>query len=374
MMRVAIIVPGFSAAENDWCIPALLNFARAVAQLVEVEVFALRYPHRRADYHIGHASVHSLGWAQRRGVYSLALWDEAIRAIARRHHEKPFDLLHAFWADEPGWIGAVGARRLGLPLVISLAGGELSDLPRIGYGLQRHPLQRRLIAWALRSAACVTAGSQYLLDLARAHHLKPLALAPLGVDTKMFCPMSQVACPTFNLVNIGSLAPVKGQFTLLRAMRRVADALPDVHLRIVGAGPLKRDLIAEINRLALREHVTLCDLIAHDQLPTLYRSADLFVQASLHEAQGMAVLEAAACGVPIVGTHVGILRELAPEAAWAVPVGDKQALACAIIELAKDEERRKWMGHTARARVEEFYRVEKCVERFDEWYREVRTV
>src|SRR2546422_820628 len=76
-MRVALIVPGFSADEEDWCIPALLNFVRALAQRVELEVFALRYPHRRGQYRIGNASVHSFGYATRRGPASLALWREA---------------------------------------------------------------------------------------------------------------------------------------------------------------------------------------------------------------------------------------------------------------------------------------------------------
>jgi len=272
-MRLALIVPGFSSGEADWCIPALLNFVRALARQVELEVFTLRYPHRRSSYLIGNAVVHSLGWAQRRGTYSPRLWLSAIQAIQTRHREAAFDCLHAFWADEPGWIGAVCARRLGLPLVVSLAGGELSRLPGIDYGLQRLRVQGRLVRWALGRASLVTVGSRYMLDLARLHVHDPqrLVLAPLGVDSTLFvptsvaaswdaeesrvesgCPMStpqvhvstalessmsipqsriRAAHPT--LINVGSLSSVKGHALLLRAMRHVAAELPEARLRIV---------------------------------------------------------------------------------------------------------------------------------------------
>ena len=367
-MRIALILPGFSADESDWCIPALLNLVRAMSQRVELEVFTLRYPHRRDRYRIGNATVHSLGWAQRRGVHSATLWGEAVRLIAWQHRARPFDGLHAFWADEPGWIGATCARLLNRPLVVSLAGGELSDLPAIGYGVQRQRTQRALIDWALRRAALVTGGSQYILDIARAHGIANMCLSPLGVDTRLFCPPSAVRRPPSSLITVGSLAPVKGHMFLLRAMRRVVDAMPEARLRIVGDGPLKNNLVSEIERLGLNDNVELCAAVAHDALPALYRASDLLVQSSWHEAQGMAVLEAAACGVPCVGTDVGVACDLAPTAARVVPVGDDATMAEAIIELLRDNKTRAAMGMAARMRVAEFYSVEKCVNRFVELY------
>ncbi len=397
-MRIGLIVPGFSADENDWCIPALLNFVRALARHVELEVFALRYPHRRDTYRIGDATIHSLGWAQRRGLHSATLYATAIAHIQRRHRQKKFDLLHAFWADEPAWVGSIAAKRIGVPLLVSLAGGELSHLPTVAYGLQRHFVQRQLIGWSLRHASHVTASSAYFLEMARAQGLKRLSLAPLGVDIELFSPsnatlssspaspplpLSCRAVPTGEgeglgegvrpplLLNVGSLIAVKRQLMLLQAMRRVITKVPTAHLQIVGEGPLKNDLVAAMHQLGLSEHVTLCGAMAHDQLPAHYRAADLFIQSSLHEAQGMAVLEAAACGVPSVGTSVGVLGELTPDAARTVPVGDEAALAAAIIDLLKHADQRQAMGNAARARVEEFYSVEVCMQQFVKLYQDL---
>ena len=365
-LRVALIVPGFSSDENDWCIPALLDFVRALSRRIDLEVFTLRYPHRRGSYRIGNATIHSLGWEQRRGIYSPWLWVAAYRFIMRRHHQSPFSVLHAFWADEPAWIGAACAKRLGIPLVVSVAGGELSAVPRVRYGLRRHALQRQLISRALRTARVVTAGSCYLSALAKAQGFSAIRHAPLGVDTQLFSPASKPN--KMSLITVGSLLPVKGHAALVQVMRRVIEVIPGAHLNIVGDGPERSGLQQLIESLRLSDNVSLQPAIAHELLPAYYSASHLYVQSSWHEAQGMVVLEAAACGVPLVGTAVGTLAELAPDAALAVPAGDEQALASAVIRLLQDDERRRTMAAAALARVVTAYSVEPCVERFLELY------
>jgi len=376
-LRIALLLSGFSSDENDWCIPALLNFVRATSQHVDLEVFALRYPHRRDTYRIGNATVHSLGWAQRRGVHSLTLWTNAVSLITQRHRQKPFDVIHALWLDEPGWLGAYVAQRLHRPFTVSLIGGELVNLPMLDYGMQRQFTQRQLIAWTLRRATHVTVGTSYLMNLARAHGIAQPVVAPLGVDAKMFSPTEKIdpqgdehhrnpvgLRSMMQLINVGSLVPVKGHALLLNALRFVVNALPQTHLNIIGEGPLQNDLAAQIQQLSLQNHMTLCGAITHDQLPAHYQASSLFVQSSWHDAQPLAMLEAAACGVPCVGTNVGFMPDFAPTAAIATPVGDEHALADAMIELLRDDKKRAAMGQAAREKVEELYSVEHCVERF----------
>src|SRR5436305_1637369 len=98
-MKLAIIVPGFSANEQDWCIPALLDFVRVLAMQADVHVFTLRWPERAADYDVYHAHVHALGGTSRLGPRVLGLWSRALRAIAAEHRRAPFDVLHAFGVD-----------------------------------------------------------------------------------------------------------------------------------------------------------------------------------------------------------------------------------------------------------------------------------
>jgi glycosyltransferase involved in cell wall biosynthesis len=93
----------------------------------------------------------------------------------------------------------------------------------------------------------------------------------------------------------------------------------------------------------------------HEAMPALYHEADLFVLSSRHESQAMVVCEAAAAGVPTVGTAVGVVGDLAPDAAVAVRPGDPAALADAIVELLRDPGRCRQLGERARQRANREY-------------------
>src|SRR5262249_55598045 len=144
------------------------------------------------------------------------------------HQRGRFDVLHAFWVDEPGWVAAWAGWRLGVPVVLSLAGGELVRLPDIGYGLQLLPGRGMLLRWALHQASAVTAGSDYLCRLAQQGGYAPrVQRAPLGVDTNMFAPSPAARAIEPVLLSVGSLVPVKDHALLLRVFQRVVAAMPN---------------------------------------------------------------------------------------------------------------------------------------------------
>ena len=173
------------------------------------------------------------------------------------------------------------------------------------------------------------------------------------------------------LIHVASLCPVKDQATLLRAAAGLRDRGLLFRLDVLGAGTLEPDLRTLAGGLELQQVVDFRGELPHDRLPGEYRRGTAFVLSSRHEAQGMAILEAAACCVPTIGTRVGILPELAPEAAVVVPVGDHAALAEATAELVGDESRRRAMGQAARQRMEAEFSLGRCTERFREFYVEL---
>jgi len=288
-MKIAVLAPGFSRSAADWCIPALRDYVdRLAADGHQVHVFAVRWPRRRVGYTIGPVHVHPFGGGRRLGARVLWLWRDVTRTIAAEHRRGPFAVLHAFWADEPGWLAVWTARRLGLPAIVSLAGGELVAMRDIDYGLLRLRGRRQAVAWALRHAAVVTAGSRYLLELARPFvpplRRDRLVLAPLGVDSARFSPAGGVAgLPHAGVaaddrarpvvLNVGSLYPVKGHAAVLRAFARVQDA----ELWVAGTGPLRTELRHLSARLGLRDRIRWLGMRPHDELPAVYRSAALFV-------------------------------------------------------------------------------------------------
>jgi glycosyltransferase involved in cell wall biosynthesis len=186
---------------------------------------------------------------------------------------------------------------------------------------------------------------------------------PLGVDTELFAPAVKpgAAASQATLVSVGSLVPVKDHALLLRVFRRVIDQAPEARLLIAGEGPLQAELVAQSAGLP----VHFLGAVDHGALPALYGQASALVQTSRHEAQGLAVLEAAACGVLAVGTPVGVLPQVGRAAQG------EAALAEALVGLLRDKACREALGAAARARVLSDFELGVCVERTVSLYREL---
>jgi glycosyltransferase involved in cell wall biosynthesis len=163
---------------------------------------------------------------------------------------------------------------------------------------------------------------------------------------------------------------VKNQETLLRAVQQVASVWPDIVLDCIGVDALNGRVQALARSLGIADIVRFHGVLAVDEIVPFYQKAHLFVQSSLHESMGAAVLEAAAAGVPTVGTNVGIVAEMAPRAALAVPVSDPGALATGIVELLENSPRRESLALAAQdfART---YNADWTVAQFDELYQRV---
>ncbi len=112
-----------------------------------------------------------------------------------------------------------------------------------------------------------------------------------------------------------------------------------------------------VGSLDLAPRVVFHGRVPHPDLKRYYQAADLFVQSSFFESQGMAVLEAAACGVPVAGTATGILPEIVP-AGWTSPVGDPQALADVMSALLANPVDRQRQAAKITANVREQFGVE----------------
>ncbi len=349
-MRIGLITPGFCASEDDWCVPALTDLVRVLAERDEVTVFALRYPHRRAPYRVHGARVLPSGGAQRRGLARLPILAHTLARVLRVALRRPFDVLWAWWAHEPGLVAAVAGRLTRTPVLTSILGGELVDLTDVDYGGDRSRVNRWLIARALAGATSVTVGSKFLSSLVE-RRVPPdkLRLQPLGVDLERFTSKATGPTPVGpqldgepRLLQVASLSPVKDQRTLFEALEMVARRHAGARLHLVGEGELEPELAEVIRQPGLDRRVVLHGAVDHGRLAGVYRQADLLIQSSRFEAQGMAVLEAAACGCPVVGTAVGILPELGEAVAGALTApGDAGALAEAIIALLDDPARRQ---------------------------------
>jgi glycosyltransferase involved in cell wall biosynthesis len=184
----------------------------------------------------------------------------------------------------------------------------------------------------------------YDLDEAR------IGVVPPGTDP---APLAQGSGgPGVALLCVASLTPRKGHLVLLEALHGLA-AL-DWHLTCVGSAArdpaCARSIAAAIDRLGLRQRVTLIGELAESDLGPFYDRADLFVLPSYHEGYGMVLAEALARGLPVVSTTAGAIPDTVPDGArLLVPPGDAQALAAALGQVISAPELRAQLSAGARA-------------------------
>ncbi len=365
-MNIAFVVPGFSADENDWCIPAHTDIVRELARKHTVHVFAMRYPHRVDTYAIGNATVHSFNGVGSRGLASARLWKNVLQSIAREHRRARFDVVHAIFGGEAGSVAVLAGRLLRVPSVVWLVNGELVGRREIGYGADLIARQRWMNAAILNYADCLLCGCAQMVRTARTRNPNArVDCLPLGVNLQRFARVPS-AHANARFVNVGSLLPVKDQSILLRALALAADKLPHAQLTIAGVGPLENELRALARELNLAARVTFAGNVPHDELAALYQNAAVFVQASRHEGQGMAALEAGACGCALAGTHVGALADLARGGgAITCAVGDANALAETMRRAYTD---RVALGERSRQMVESEYNLTHICARLEGVY------
>ncbi len=152
------------------------------------------------------------------------------------------------------------------------------------------------------------------------------------------------------LLFVGHLFPNKNMENLLRALALLRDRIPH-ELLIVGGRRWKHAHIDRlIEELALRDRVRFIGPLPQDELVALYNLASCFTFPSFYETFGLAMVEAMACGCPVVASTTGALREIAGDAAVYADPHDPQAIARAIEGLIGDDARRREYGRRARAR------------------------
>jgi glycosyltransferase involved in cell wall biosynthesis len=346
-MRIGLVVSGgLDRSGRERVTPSLLWLIERLARRHDLHAFVLDYYPEPCGYPLLGATVHDIGRVDaapglRRGRQRRRL-STAIEASG------PFDLLHAY-QGMPAVVCAPIARRLGVPLVVTLDSGELTTIEDIGYGLQRRWRDRRALAFALRAASRVTVSTSFMSEMVAADaSASPITIVPLGVDARCF-PLAVLADgPPWRLLRVASLNPVKDHATLLDALARLVRTGLALHLDVVGEDTMNGRIQALTRTLGLESHVTFHGFQPTERLPAFYARAHLHVVSSRHEAAAVVVLEAAASGVATVGTSVGYVADWDPDRAVAVPVENAEALANAIAGLLQEPLRRARLASAAR--------------------------
>jgi phosphatidylinositol alpha-mannosyltransferase len=297
--------------------------------------FVRRIGHSRVIYSAGSFARVTTGRGLRRQVQQI-LRDEKIDVVH----------VHGGLAPVLGLVAPAAAHELGIPAVATFHSWfKRSAL----LGMFHRPLQRRLD----RHAAAI-AVSQPVVE-AHSRYLKAdWQIIPNGVDTDFFRPQGRrpLSRPP-ELLFLGRLDPRNGLDTILAAMPAVLARVPEARLTIAGDGPL-RPMYERMARSTGRQ-VTFVGRVNGNR-PSYYSQADLYLCPTTMASFGVTLLEAMACGTPLLVSDITGFRELVGGGDEAVMVhkDDPAAWADAIIALLGDESRRRAMGAAGLTKSEAF--------------------
>jgi len=192
-----------------------------------------------------------------------------------------------------------------------------------------------------------------------------------GIDTGVFVPpKNKDIRPDYQLLWIGRFVPGKGVKCLIDAFNILVKGNEEYKLTMVGEGPLKGEIRQKVDELGLVKHIRFIDFIPNSELPKLYQGSTIFVLTSINEGVPRTILEAMACGVPVVATRLPQLVPILEDAGMVVPPGDPRAVADAILEITTNKDLLQRLGENARMKVVSKYSWADTVGKTLELYEE----
>ncbi|MEI7750041.1 MAG: glycosyltransferase family 4 protein [Candidatus Moraniibacteriota bacterium] len=298
-------------------------------------------------------------------AYSFRAYFFAERLIRK---EGNFDLIHAFFTVPCGFLALVLGSQFHLPYIVSLRGADVpgySERFKALYAILR-PVVR--IIW--HNAARVISNSAGLRDLAHKTDFgQEIPIIPNGVSTEEFSSAERrMSDGIVRILAVSRLTPRKGIRFLIRAMASIPGTS---RLIIVGGGGERQNLESIATSVGVADRVEFRGLVPHEELPAIYREADIFCLPSLNEGMSNTVLEAIASGLPVVTTITGGTDELVTNGGNGlfVQTASSEDLADKLGRLVADASLRARMGAASATKAEKMSWHAVAQKYVDEYHR-----
>jgi 1,2-diacylglycerol 3-alpha-glucosyltransferase len=319
--------------------------------------------------------------AQRLLIWSRSEYDAALQAFAPDviHVHEPFVL--AMLAVEYG-------KRAGCPVVFTFhAFPEIGSVhvPKIfGFQALVNKMYWRYVSRLMRRVDATTTTTASAARLILEHTgIMPIVISG-GVDLLTFKPgrltpdldsdiraRYGIPASTPIILNVGRLDKEKQVDKVIRSAAGLLRGLP-AHLLIVGDGREKPSLEALSRKLGVQDRVRFTAYVEdHSELADLYRLAEVFVTASEVETQGLVLLEAAACGLPLIAPPTPVMAEIIQEGVngFLIPIGEDQTMSTRLEQILSDSALAARMGQSSVTLARD-HSLEKTLEAYERFYLE----
>ena len=332
MIKVMVVVPAIGTGGGE-------KVAITIAKYIDRKRFELLmvslYPHQKTIYEkeIEEGNI-NLKYLNKHGGFDFGVIKELKRVIS----EFQPDVIHTHLYVVPYVLLAAPRKIPKYHTVHNIAEKEAEGLLRV--------FMR--IAYSVGNFIPVTISPfcrQTFIELYR--YKKKIPCIPNGIDVDKFKP-SPMEHSVFKFICVARFEPQKNHQLLIQAFSEIHQAYPDTVLDLVGDGYLRPEIEDLVSTLSLKDAVIMNGI--SDDIVGKNNSADVFVLASDFEGLPVSVLEAMACGLPIISTDAGGTRDIvvSEENGIVVPVGDLTALKAAMLRLRTNSGLRKTMGAKSR--------------------------
>ena len=322
-----------------------------------------------------------IGASRTKTLPGVLFWSRRAASLARQHRVR---FVHCGNVKPAGYPARWVYERLRVPYSLFLYG---ADLLSEQHKIRHSAIKRRMTRAIFGGAATLIAISNWTRDLALAvlgelgldGHGQRLRVVHLGTDPTSFRPgidpravRDRFALPdagTRWLVTVARLQRHKGMDTVIAALPAILARAPDVRYAVAGAGPDRERLEKLTHRLGLADRVRFLGGVTDQDLPALYNLASVYVGASRRserlgvEGFGISLVEASACGLPVVAGNSGGIPDAVQdgETGFLVPPEDPAALADAICRLLGDATLATRLGGNGRRAVETHFNWDRVV-------------
>jgi glycosyltransferase involved in cell wall biosynthesis len=285
------------------------------------------------------------------------------------------DVAHIFFGIPDGPIGWALKRVYGLPYLISLRGADVPS-DEVKRFARHYKLLRPLIRGLWRDADAIAAVSNGLRQYAyETVPGMPIDVIPNAIELSVFTPPRQRSHNgPVRLLFVGRFNAFKNVESLLEMAGRLKEMkVDDFELQLVGDGERRANLERQVIELGLTRQARFLGWVDRTAIVECYRQADIFVTATTWEGMPNTVLEAMACGLPIVGTRASGLQELVREGinGHLVDLNDTFTMAERLAELIANPYERRRMGKESRKIAEQEFDWEYIAEQYVEIYQRI---
>lgn len=278
------------------------------------------------------------------------------------------DLLHTHYASGYGTLARLCGYK---PMLLSVWGSDVYDFPEESC-LKEYTLRKNL------ASAERISSTSHCMKIQTEKYIKPklpIEVIPFGVDTEVFCPQPNRDTDKITIGMVKKMAPKYGPKYLIEAFASINNKYPNSRIILVGGGPQEEELKRLADNLGIAENCIFVGSIPHEDVPNWLNRFDIYCAPSTLDSEsfGVAVIEASACGLPVIVSRVGGLPEVVQEnkTGIIVPPKDVNALVQALETLIKNKELRMSMGEAGRVFVQQHYDWKFCVDKMEQLYYQI---